>query len=192
MDTIALPPLREDLDLLEGPVSRYGEPTWTIVDPVRNRYFRIKRAAFDLLSYWHIGDSKGVLETVYANTGSQLQMSDIEWLLHFLRSNFLVKRESEADIEQLTKVASAGRSSAPMWLLHRYLFFRIPLVHPQSFLQKTMPYVEVLYSANARWLILLCGVLGVYQVSRQWDSFLSTFLHFFSWDGVLWYALTLL
>lgn len=191
MTAIALPLLREDLDLLEGPVSRDGEPTWTIFDPVRNRYFRIRQIAFDLLSHWYAGDSDRLLEAVSTHTGRSLQQEDVEWMIHFLRANFLVKRVSQDDIAQLEHVAEAGRTSFHLWLLHRYLFFRIPLVRPQKFLQKTMPYVEHLYSKKVLWVMLLLGLLGVFLVSRQWDTFLSTFLHFFSWDGVLWYALTL-
>lgn len=191
MADIALPLLREDLDLFEGPTARDGEPTWTIFDPVRNRYFRIRQLAFDLLSHWHVGSSEGLLTIVSQKTGRDLGQEDIEWMIHFLRTNFLVKRSSEDDIEQLEYVAKAGKTSFHLWLLHRYLFFRIPLIRPQKFLQKTMPYVDKLYNKQTLWIMLLLGLLGLFLASRQWDTFLSTFLHFFSWDGLLWYGLTL-
>ena len=47
-----LPRLRDDLKLFDGPADRDGAPTWTVYDPVRNRYFRIGRRAFECLSHW--------------------------------------------------------------------------------------------------------------------------------------------
>lgn len=44
-----LPRLRDDLSLLPGPAAENGGPTWTIHDPVRNRYYRIGAEAFALL-----------------------------------------------------------------------------------------------------------------------------------------------
>ncbi len=192
MTTTTLPPLREDLNLFEGPVTRDGEPSWTVFDPTRNRYFRIGRDAFDLLSHWHSGNSADVLKEVAQHTGRSLDEGDVEWVVHFLRSNFLVKRSSQEDITQLENVAKAGHSSWYMFLLQRYLFFRIPLIRPQKFLQKTMPFVEMLYTRQLAWAVVLLGLYAIFLVSRQWESFLSTFLHFFSWDGLLWYGLTLI
>ena len=36
-----LPELRDDLQLLPGPRALDGSPTWSIFDPLRNKYFRI-------------------------------------------------------------------------------------------------------------------------------------------------------
>ena len=37
-----LPPLRKNLQFLRGAPTPEGVPTWTIVDPVRNKYFQIE------------------------------------------------------------------------------------------------------------------------------------------------------
>ncbi|CAK0754258.1 hypothetical protein CCP1ISM_5690002 [Azospirillaceae bacterium] len=36
-----LPPLRPDLWLLPGPADTQGEPTWTLHDPLNNRFFSL-------------------------------------------------------------------------------------------------------------------------------------------------------
>jgi putative peptide zinc metalloprotease protein len=35
------PRLRDDIHLLSGPVTADGAPTWTVHDPVTNRFFRL-------------------------------------------------------------------------------------------------------------------------------------------------------
>ena len=49
---VALPPLREDLQLIPGASTSDGSPTWVIVDPVRGKYFQIGWAAHQILSRW--------------------------------------------------------------------------------------------------------------------------------------------
>jgi putative peptide zinc metalloprotease protein len=43
-------PLRDELTLHEGPRTLDGAPTWTLHDPVTNRFFRIGWLEFEILS----------------------------------------------------------------------------------------------------------------------------------------------
>ena len=44
-----LPPLRRNLQFVRGAPTPEGVPTWTIVDPVRNKYFQIEWLVYQLL-----------------------------------------------------------------------------------------------------------------------------------------------
>lgn len=188
-----LPPLREDLSLFPGPVMGNGAPSWTIHDPVRNRYHRIGQEAFDMLSYWHLGSAKQLIgnlshmKGVYSPT-----QEDVQWMAHFLHSNLLVQRESPEDIAGLRRIAQMSKSSWYRQLLHNYLFFRIPLVRPQRFLKATRPFADKIFSKTFLIILLVLGVIGGYLVTRQWDGFLTTFMHFFTWEGMFFYSLALL
>ena len=74
------------------------------------------------------------------------------------------------------------------WLLHHYLFIKIPLVRPHGFLQATLPLVAPLYTPLAAWCFGIAGAIGLFLVGQQWSTFLSTFLHFFTWSGALMYG----
>ena len=50
---IPLPPLREDLQIVRGGVSYSGAPVWVVLDPIRNRFFRVTYEMFQLLSVWN-------------------------------------------------------------------------------------------------------------------------------------------
>jgi putative peptide zinc metalloprotease protein len=51
----AWPALREELDLLPGPVLPDGQPSWTLHDPVRNLFFQLDWASFEVFKRWHLG-----------------------------------------------------------------------------------------------------------------------------------------
>ena len=50
-----VPELRDDLQLFPGPPAYDGASTWTVYDPVRGRYFRLGREAFEMLARWQAG-----------------------------------------------------------------------------------------------------------------------------------------
>ena len=187
-----LPILRDDLELLPGPKVRGGAPTWTIYDPVRSRYFRISQVAFELLNHWHLGDWSKISEAVAHVSGRRPQEVERDWIVRFLNANMLIRRESPADMADLSMVHQAGNTSWFNWALHHYLFFRIPLVRPQRFLDATLPLARLFMSTGALIALLLIAVFGGYLALRQWDAYLATFLHFTNTEGLLWYGLALL
>jgi putative peptide zinc metalloprotease protein len=76
-------------------------------------------------------------------------------------------------------------------LIHKYLFFRIPLWNPQGFLNKTGPAISAWLKPSLFKIIACIGLVGLYFAVRQWDSFISTFLYFFTPQGFVFYGLTL-
>ncbi|MBC7951107.1 MAG: HlyD family efflux transporter periplasmic adaptor subunit [Rhodospirillaceae bacterium] len=190
-DTSGLPPLRDDLRLFPGPEGTDGTPTWTIHDPARNRYFRIGRAAFELLARWNMGDPAALLARTQAETGLSVDEDDLDDMVHFLDTNHLIQRSDAKGVAMLSGWAKAARPVWYKWLLHNYLFFRLPLVRPDRFLAAALPLVRPLYTRNFLLAVLVAALLGLFLVARQWDVFLSTFPHFFSWQGAAWFGAAL-
>ena len=87
----ALPALRDELDLLPGPRLPDGQPTWTLHDPVRNLYFQIDWASFEILSRWQLGDAQRILRAVHAETTLHLEPEDVQRLGTFLQENQLLE-----------------------------------------------------------------------------------------------------
>jgi putative peptide zinc metalloprotease protein len=44
---VSLPRLRQELELLPGPKTPEGVPTWTLHDPVRNLFFQLDWPTFE-------------------------------------------------------------------------------------------------------------------------------------------------
>ncbi len=76
-------------------------------------------------------------------------------------------------------------------MLHGYLFFRIPLSHPDRFLELTLPRLKWVFTPAFPLALGLVALIGLFLVSRQWDAFLATFPYFFTPGGALVLALTL-
>ena len=192
MDAVAprLPSLREELSLHPGPANRDGSPSWTIRDPVRNRYFRIGWAAFEALSRWG-GAAAEVAGRVTAETTLDLDEGDVVEVAKFLIGNQLTLPNSHADTARLAQRAEAERESWFQWLLHHYLFFRIPLVRPDRVLGILLPWVAWLGSAWFRAATLGALGLGLLLVVRQWDLFTATLVDTLSLDGMLSYGIAL-
>ncbi|WP_246589581.1 HlyD family efflux transporter periplasmic adaptor subunit [Marinobacterium ramblicola] len=116
---------------------------------------------------------------------------EIRAFIDFLIANNLVLARSEGACNYFVNQHRKGRLSLWRWLLHNYLFIRIPLLRPAPWLNSIGPKLSWLLSVTAHRTVLLLGLFGGGLVLRQWDSFSATFLYFFSLEGVLLYGLTL-
>ena len=186
-----LPPLRDDLRLLPGPTNADGSASWTIFDPIRNRYFRIGRTAFEALSRWQLGSAGAVIAAVKGETTAAIGADEVRRLVTFLRASSLVRGDDPQSVRSYLAQAGAARLHWAKWMLHNYLFVRIPLVRPDRFLDATIGFARVFWSRGFAVLLCVLGVVGLYLAQRQWDQFVHTFYDFLSLEGALWYALAI-
>lgn len=184
--------LREDLKLEAAPRGQDGTPHWHLVDPVRNRYFRLGWLEFELLTRWAANTSaEDLCAQVARETALAPEPEDVASLLHFLQTNELLRAASGSMRAALARMAGQRTLSRWQWLLHHYLFFRIPLVRPEAFLARTAHLVAPLFTRAALIWLGVLGVLALWRIQDQWPAFSQTFLYFFSWQGALWYGLAL-
>lgn len=189
---MSLVTLRDDLRLHPGPANPDGSPSWTLEDPLRGQFFRLGWLETELLAHWHLGDCNRISRRINATSTLAVDNSDIERFNHFLGQHQLACIQSDPQRQQLRQQALAPKPQWSRWLLKNYLFLRIPLVRPDRFLTRTLPWVEPLFSRGFFIATALVALLGLYLVARQWDSFTHTFLHFFSLPGALLAGLTLI
>lgn len=185
-----LPPIREDLRLMPGPRHRDGSPSWRILDPVRNQFFEIGWLEFELLVRWpQHADADSLIATVEQETPLSPVLDEVEELIKFMLGNqLLAPRSLEVRKELRTRV----RMKAKPWyetLLHHYLFFRMPLLRPDAFLQRTLPWVEIFFTRGFALTVFAVFLIDLFLVMREWHSFRESFVHFFSLQGAFYYAL---
>ncbi len=185
---LVLAPLRDDLQLLPAPRGQSGSPSWTLHDPVRFRFFRIGWMEFEILSRWHVNDAETILNDINRKTALSVSTEQIEALQKFLAANHLLRQNPAAgqDPGQAAKKPAIFKQ-----ILHHYLYFKIPLVRPDGFLDTFLPLARFFFSALF-WLAIACiTTLGIAFTIQQWESFQQTFLYFFSIKGMVYYGLTL-
>ncbi|MCL6376170.1 HlyD family efflux transporter periplasmic adaptor subunit [Pectobacterium brasiliense] len=186
-----LSPLRDELILHAGPANRDGSPSWTLEDPLRGLYFRIGWAEMAMLSRWAMGNAAQIVADVNQTSALTLDDSDVQYFNRFLQANSLTRVSGDEALAQFSRQVEQSRVSIWRKLLKNYLFFRIPLWHPDRFLSATLPWVEPFFSRTFLKLTLLVAVLGLFLAGRQWETFKHTFLHFFTLEGAALAGLTL-
>jgi putative peptide zinc metalloprotease protein len=185
---LTLLPLRQDLELHEAPCLENGTPTWTLQDPVRNLFFRIGRSEMEMLARWECGDGDTLTAAVGQETGIDVTLEEVEHLQRFLLQNALLAPNSPTVQARLEQTASRKQPSLLSLALHHYLFFRIPLWKPDTFLERTLPLVRPLGSTTALILYGCIALLALILVTPQWSLFFSTFPYFFTPQGAVLYA----
>ncbi|WP_297325739.1 site-2 protease family protein [Nitrosomonas sp.] len=191
-DVQQLPLLREDLQLLKAPNAYDGSQAWTLYDPLNNRFFRIGVLVYHMLTNWSAGNGQALINRIASGTVFSPTLEDVSALISFLHLNQLtIQSHTQQSANYLAqhKKYYANRFQR---FLSQYLFFRVPLFRPDDFLSRTYPFIKKFYSATFLYLATLIGVTGIYLVSRQWDIFVNTFLHFFTLHGALVYAAALI
>lgn len=186
-----LPALRPDLQLSPGAPGLDGSPQWTLADPLRGRYFKLGAPAMRLLRHWALGDPSRVLKAANAEPGAPIAPQAVEELLRFLRGHDLI---SAGDAEQRAGYeAKAASQRQGLWtqVLHKYLFFRIPLWRPDAFLNRTWPWLERHGRNLLRFGLPTVLLLGLFLVMRDWERFLATFPHLLSLGGMAAFAIAL-
>ena len=190
-EPIPLPPVRDDLEVVRGAPLASGAPTWVIFDPVGNRYFEIGRDLLDMLTLWRAGTVQQLIKDAKREFDRHFEREDVEAAIHFLISSALTRDIPGGDYRMMAHKEAEQRKSWLSTAMHSYLFFRIPLVRPDRFLQATWPYVAFLFSVWAVRAYLVVGLAGLYLVSRQWEGFKTTFQFMLSWEGAILYGLSL-
>ncbi|ARU86675.1 HlyD family efflux transporter periplasmic adaptor subunit [Pseudomonas sp. M30-35] len=182
--------LRQELRIQPGAPDVNGAPGWMLFDPVRHMFFRLGRVEFLIFTHWannRLEALKLALEREgISGDDSDQALSDV---VEFSLANNLVTRPAEGAVVAFSRQRRAMRKSWWRWSVDNYLFIRIPLVKPGAFLHRTLPRVEFLFSQASLVTFVLAGLLGLYLVSRQWDTFINSFLYFFSPTGLMAYAL---
>jgi putative peptide zinc metalloprotease protein len=188
---VNLPFLREELSLYAGAAAADGAPTWSLHDPVRNQFFRIDWPTFEILARWSHTTAEAIATAVSNETTLQIDADDVSEVRRFLLDNQLCQMHDAEATAWCVSRESAQHGNLWQWLLHHYLFFRIPLLRPDRWLSRNAARVEMFYSKRFFQLTGMVLIVGLLECFRQWSHFSSTLVDRFSLQGVLGYAAAL-
>jgi putative peptide zinc metalloprotease protein len=185
----AWPALRDELRLHHGPALADGQPSWTLQDPVRHRFVRIDWLTYEILRRWWLGHAGLIAEQVNQQTTLAIGEGHVQQVLDFAEREQLVQPRAPHGLPQ--PQGNGGVLALGRWLLHHYLFFRVPLANPQRLLQRMLPWAGRLGSRGFTAATLAALLVGLLGVMRQWDGASAQWLDLLSWRGLALYGLTL-
>lgn len=188
-----LPPLRGDLQIELLPVRGGGFPAVIVTDPARGNYFRLAWPESGIILLW---DECTTVEELCLklceNYGVASDADAIQSVAQFAFANQLTETDQEGSWLRYATLHAAGRHG---WLgaaLHGYLFFRIPLLHPQETLCKLLPWLSFVYQRSFWIALLAIAVLGLHLAVRQWTAVLSAAQDVLKLDGLHIFAAAIL
>lgn len=182
-----LPPLRENLRLHAAAPNHDGSPAWVIQDPISNVFFRIGWLEFELLVRWHLQSVPALIEAVSRETLLHPTPHEIEDLYAFLLQNQLLEIH---DLKHTRELVARQRRQAGRrlkWLVHNYLFFRVPIIRPAQALSRMLPWLNWIFAPMTGLVVVGLSMLGLVLTARQWDVFVASFMETLSPTGLIGY-----
>ena len=175
--------LRDDLEISRGTPFLSGAPGWVIRDPVRYRFFQIGQRTIDVLSRWSAGTVERLKSRLFQEKGVHLSDEELDALIRFLAQNELLEGGGGGTASRFADAAER-RARFDLWpRVQKLLFFRIPLLRPESFLYATWPLVRPLFSRGFVWISLFSLIVGLYLASRQTAEIEAYLSNAFTWSG---------
>ena len=183
--------MRQDLALYPAPVALDGSPCWHLHDPPANVFYQLGWVAFEVLSRWQLGEEHAIVASLMAETTLEIDVDTVKAVAAFLDRHHLFESRSARDSARLWAHVQGRRQHWTKWLLHNYLFFRIPLVRPDAWLQRWAHIVRPALDRRFWWTMLLLAITALGLVARQWETFLHGFSAYQGWQRALAFGVAL-
>jgi putative peptide zinc metalloprotease protein len=189
------PVLRDELQLHHGPALHDGEPSWTLQDPVRHRFLRIDWLSYEVLRRWWLGDADRIADQINHQTTLAIDSDHVLQVLAWATREQLVLPLEPHPVAPGTRQDDSQLGALARWLLHHYLFFRVPLFNPDRLLARLLPWLAPLGARPFGWLTVVVGCVGAAGVLRELgtggQALQAQWLDLLSWQGLALYGLTL-
>lgn len=189
----ALPPLRQELRLEPGAPLPGGAPGFVLFDPLRHLFFQLGALEQRVVALWSRGEADAVRTALVAEGAPAHQAEAAIVAFHeFALANSLTRDAPGEAVATLAGRQATARRDWWRWLLDHYLFIRVPLVRPATFLQRTLPIARAIWSPAGIATLATLALIGLLLVARQWDSFTASFAGLLTAQGIAAYAGALL
>lgn len=182
-----VPDLRQDLSIYHGPPDRFGVPTWSLYDPVRNSFFKIGWVEFEILQRWHLSEVEDILKDIAEHTTMTVTENEVTRFINFLTDNQLLEVKTKEQIEKLNQMHQKQQEKTYSKMFVKYFYLRLKLIFPDDFLNRTLNYARPFFTKSFMAMFLFFGMISLYLIGREWYDFESTVAHFFSFDNIAYY-----
>jgi putative peptide zinc metalloprotease protein len=184
--------LRKDLKLFKGTTDAHGFESWVIFDPVSDRYYRISEHKHRIISYLDQSYSLDeFMEKLHGN-GVKAEEKDIIILINFLRNSNLLLPEYGVTEKRIMQNVAMKRKMLFTRILSTYMFFRMPLLKPDKFLDKTVDTVRAMFNSWTIMLLVIVSLCGYISLVPNWNKFTRMLWESISFEGLLRYSVAVI
>jgi putative peptide zinc metalloprotease protein len=183
--------LRPDLEIFKGGTDERGKITWVIFDPVSGNYFRFSEKDYRIIGCISGNQEMGAFLNKLKESGITEDKQEAVKLLLFLQQSNLFKPVYGLTEAKAIKARDFKKSMFWHIVLSTYLFFRVPLISPDRFLQKTLDRVRTIFNPWTLFTLKLVAAIGYLCLIVNFYKFADAFLASISIQGLLRYSLAI-
>lgn len=181
--------LRADLELFRGEPETDGSATWIVFDPVSDKYFRLSEEDHQIIGCMSENLELEAFLAKVKNRGIHADKEKILKVLNFLNQSNLMLPVYKMTEEKVEKHQVMKRRNFINLLLYTYLFFKIPLLSPDRFLDRTVDTVKAIFN---KWTFLMLGVIagcGYICLIVKWQKLTEEFINTINFQGMVRYSI---
>ena len=183
--------LRPDLEIFKGGTDERGRGTWVIFDPVSGNYFRFSEKDYRIIGCLSGNQEMGVFLNKLKESGITADRQEAVKLLLFLQQSNLFNPVYGLTEAKAVKTRDFKKSMFWHIVLSTYLFFRIPLISPDRFLQRTLEKVRAIFNPWTLFTLKMVAAIGYLCLIVNFYKFADAFLASISIQGLLRYSLAI-
>jgi putative peptide zinc metalloprotease protein len=181
--------LRADLELFRGEPEADGSATWIVFDPVSDKYFRLSEEDHRIISCMSENLELDAFLAKVKNCGIHADKEKIIKVLNFLNQGNLMLPMYKATEDKVEKHQEMKRRNLIHLILYTYLFFKIPLLSPDRFLDRTVNFVKTIFN---KWTFLTLGAIagcGYVCLIVKWQKLTEEFINTINFQGMVRYSI---
>ena len=174
-------------DLLISPQLFYGQLCFVIKDPVKLQYFRLQPIEHFLITQFDgkktARDLLGMLQEQFPETG--LTVQEVLRFVGMLHESHLLVGEGLAHADWLTKRRSAAKKKRIQELAQNFLFFKVPVFHPDrllTFLDNTVG--KLIFRPAAGIAAIFLIAFALWNVLMNTDRLASLPYNLLGWQNL--------
>jgi len=187
-----VPKLRSDIRLRSSGPDHSGADSWTLFDPVSDRYFKIGQDDYALLSMLDRPQTLERLRERLEASGARWQAEESLRSLESFSAHGLLELPYGSDKGLFAKREMIKEAKLANWLLSAYLFLDIPLLRPDAFFSRTAPRVLKAFNKWTLGALAVLALLGYASLLPRSEALSAFFWRSLDLNGMAGYALALL
>lgn len=174
---------------------RYRGQDWYVVrDRMGHRFFRIRPAAYDFLSFLQTEvDVESAWErSLRVNPESSPGQGEAVQLLSQLYQAGLLRSDKASNVQSLAEVHQEERAKERRQQWSSLLFLRIPLWNPDPFLRRTIWLFRGCFTRLGMLLWVITLGWGILTLGKNWGQFQDVARSILGWANLPWLYLSLI
>ncbi|UDQ97282.1 efflux RND transporter periplasmic adaptor subunit [Lentisphaerota bacterium WC36G] len=191
LDKFSTGMLRFDLKLIPGGIDINAFESFVLFDPVTDNYFRLTKENKRIIELITEDMKLSKFIAKLRRHGITAPDEKVISLIGFLHQSNLTMPTANTTHQRVLKMHEQMNNNRLKMLLSSYLFFKIPLIKPDNFLNKTAALIKAIFNKWSIFLLVFLAVIGYICVVFNFHKLSDIFIKSISIKGLIRYSIAI-